>query len=754
MLRTLAILLLSLPLPAAAATTPQIAAGSQVLWLQPDGTVWASGDAEPVRGDDDLRPRKTFRRIEGLTRIVTVAINHDASDSAAAIDADGALWLWGELGELACTTEQCKLPPHQPRRFEALGSVRAVALGRRHLLAIGRDGRLRSVGSNALGQLGSGPLLNESPMQARLPRVIDAIPDAVAVAAQGDTSLVLRSDGTVWGMGSARWGLLGEAGRWRPLDFADPPQAEPLRIAGLAGIVAISVGRFHGLALDRDGRVWGWGANESAQLATPAVDLTVRAPQSLAGLDEAAAIAAGDDYSLVLKRDGSVWARGGNVYGTLGDGGDELEGDLRRVAALDGRNVAELFAGDYNAFARLADGRMLGWGTNGATVGGFDAAGDDTTVLPAVLDRERQPAPASAAVKAGAAAFQFAVELGSDETAEHIELWIDGRRSAGFDLDRATPRSRRGQVVIELPPGIHAYELRGETRQSGAPPQTLQGRGAIVVTAKGVEAQFRARAAAQGLLSAYRQSIALLRAFTPLDGRADLQAGVAPPVPLLDAYEKQLGRRLPKTYRDALRTIGPFSLGVAGEHYPAVALFAPAQLRTLDEWVAQALQDVAAPGVDGPASRDQEVLDRFRVFAAELQPARERLAAGWKSERLAALFPEAVYLIVPEWPILCEGRRARQRLADFFDVQQDEDSGEEHYFGWAGSADCELDLIAALNQAVFDHYTSAARANGVVFVRADLSPYERAVLSPERTDAAGAPAVDLRLSGGEAVTEY
>lgn len=754
MLRTLASLLLSLPALAAAAATPQIVAGSQVLWLQPDGTVWASGDAEPVRGDDDPRPRKTFRRIDGLSRIVSLAINHDASDSAAAIDADGALWLWGELGELACPTEQCKAAPHQPRRFEALGSVRAVALGRQHLLAIGRDGRLRSVGSNTLGQLGSGPLRNESRMQARLPRIVDAIPDAVAVAAQGDTSLVLRSDGTVWGMGSARWGLLGEGGRWRPLDFADPPQAEPLRIAGLDGIAAISVGRFHGLALDRDGRVWGWGANESAQLATPAVDLTMRAPQPLAGLDQAAAIAAGDDYSLVLKRDGSVWARGGNVYGTLGDGGDELEGDLRRVELLDGKGVVELFAGDYNAYARLADGGLLGWGANGANVGGFDAAGDDVTLLPTALDRERQPVPPSVAVKAGAAAFQFSADLASDEAAARIELWIDGSRRAVLDLDRATPRSHRGQIVVELAPGLHAYELRGEARPSAAPPQALQGRGAIVVTSGGVEAQFRARAAAQGLLPAYRQSVAQLRAVTPLDGRADLHAGVAPPAQLLDLYEKQLGRRLPKAYREALRSIGPFSLGVGGEHYPAVALFAPVQLLTLDDWVARALQDVAAPGDSGLASRDQEALDRFRIFASELQPARERLAASWKSERLAALFPEQIYLIVPDPATSCDGRRAHQRLVDFFEVRQDEDSGEEHYFGWADSADCELDLVAALNQAVFEHYTSAARANGVVFVRADLSPGERAVVSPERLEVPATAVLNLRLSGGEPVTEY
>lgn len=757
MYRTLATLLLwlSASLPAAAAATPQIVAGSQVLWLQADGSVWASGDADPVRGDADARARKAFRRIDGLSRIVSLAINHDASDSAAAIDADGALWLWGELAEFACTTESCKQPPHQPRRFEAIGAVRAVALGRQHLIAIGRDGKLLAVGSNDRGQLGSGPLRNESPMQARLPRVVDAIPDAIDVAAQGDTSIVLRSDGSVWGMGSARWGLLGAEGRWRPLDFTDPPHPQPLRIAGLDGIKAISLGRFHGLALDANGDVWGWGVNESAQLASPAVDLVALAPRRLAGLGDAAAVAAGDDYTLVLKRDGGVWARGGNVYGTLGDGGDELEGDLRRVAALDGKGVEMVFAGDYNAFARTRDGRFYGWGTNAATVGGFDASStDDGALLPVVLDRTRQPPAPSAAVQAGAAAFSFAAELDTDERSERNELWIGGRLAAALDLDRSTPRSSRGQVALELAPGIHAYELRGEAQMQSGAQRTLRGRGAIVVTRDGIEAQFRSAVATQGLLAAYRQAVAAVRAATPLDSRVDLRSTPPPPVDALDAFEKTLGQRLPRAYRDAMRTPGPFVIGSPGERYPAVALYPPARLDSVDEWVAQALRAVtdADPTPEGGA-RDRDMLERFRLYAAEIESARRRLAEQWKRERLAAMLPDAVYLIVPDPSARCAGRRAQQRVADFFDVQPDEESGEERYFAWADSSVCDIDLVAALEQGVFDHYTAALRANGVVFVRADREADEPSYVTPERLENGDDGDMSMRLSGGEAVAE-
>lgn len=756
MYRTLVSLLLCLPALAAAATPVQLVAGSQVLWLQSDGSVWASGDAGPVRGDADARPRKVFRRIEGLSRIVGIAINHDASDTAAAIDADGALWLWGELAELACTTEHCTLPPHRPRRFEAIGSVRAVALGRQHLIAIGRDGKVRTAGSNDLGQLGSGPLHNESPMQARLPRVVDTIADPIAIAAQGDTSLVLRGDGSVWGMGSARWGLLGTQGRWRPLDFTDPPHPQPLRIDGLDGIAAISLGRFHGLALAADGVVWGWGVNESAQLASPAVDLVARAPQPLAGLEQAEGIAAGDDYTLVLKRAGSVWARGGNVYGTLGDGGDELEGDLRRIVALDGQRIGAIFAGDYNAFAVRRDGSVLGWGTNAETIGGFDAgSSDDGTLLPTQLDRERQPPAPSAAVQAGAAAFAFAAELGRDEVSERVELWMAGRQVAALDLDRSTPRSNRAQAALELAPGIHAYELRGQARLQSGETRALQGRGAIVVTAEGIEAQFRAAVAARGLLVAYREAVARVRTVTPLDARAALRS--APPVPAeaLDAFEKQRGWRLPLAYREAIRAIGPFAIGNAGERYPAVALYAPAQLTSVDDWVARALRLVAEPADrDTMSVRDGDMLERFRVFAAELQPARKRFSAAWQREQLAALLPEAVYVIVPDRSPACARRRAHQRLVDFFDVQRDDASGTERHFAWTDSADCEFDLVATMGQSVFEHFTAALRASGVVFVRVAAEPEDRAVVTPERLDDGQSATWQLRLSGGEAVTEY
>jgi hypothetical protein len=91
----------------------------------------------------------------------------------------------------------------------------------------------------------------------------------VAIAAGGQHSLALKSDGTVAGWGYDYYGQV------------TPP-------AGLSGVAAIAAGVGHSLALKSDGTVVGWGDNMSGQ-ATP--------PEWLTGV---VAIAAGWKHSLAL----------------------------------------------------------------------------------------------------------------------------------------------------------------------------------------------------------------------------------------------------------------------------------------------------------------------------------------------------------------------------------------------------------------------------------------------------------------------
>lgn len=108
-------------------------------------------------------------------------------------------------------------------------------------------------------------------------------------------NLALRRDGTV-----LAWGNESEAGKLPP---------------GLTNIVAIAAGYNHFLALKADGTVLGWGYNRSGEatgvptLKEPHISTSLVAVNGHT-LSNVVAIAAGQNYSLAVKSDGSIGAWG------------------------------------------------------------------------------------------------------------------------------------------------------------------------------------------------------------------------------------------------------------------------------------------------------------------------------------------------------------------------------------------------------------------------------------------------------------
>ena len=195
----------------------------------------------------------------------------------------------------------------------------------------------------------------------------------VPLSAGTEHSLAVASDGTVW-----RWGLA--------LDKLDGPWAtilQPLRIDGIAGVVATAGGDQINLALKSDGTVWSIGY--------PGVE-------QVAGLSDIVAVDAGRDYGLALKADGTVWqldltlkpiqvsglteivavAMGAYYYGSYTEGDSlyhatALKKDGTVWAWTDSKNaevmqeltnVAAIAAGFDHHLALRSDGTVWAWGSN------------------------------------------------------------------------------------------------------------------------------------------------------------------------------------------------------------------------------------------------------------------------------------------------------------------------------------------------------------------------------------------------------
>jgi alpha-tubulin suppressor-like RCC1 family protein len=304
-------------------------------------------------------------------------------------------WAWGDniYGELGIGTIS-GFNDYRPKPQPASGltGVAAVAAGQYHSLALKSDGTVWAWGDNFNGQLGNGTFTTTGTGGIATPAPVTGLTGVVAVAGGWGHSLAVKSDGTVWAWGYNGIGQLGDGTftTGPPYGNSTPVQVVGLNGQGfLTGVVAVSAGAEHSLALKSDGTVWAWGDNGSGQLGIGAMYNVTPAPGQVLGpngqgvLTGAIAVAAGAEHSLALKSDGTVWAWGFNGNGQLGDGGAEYTSSTPvQVSGLTG--MVAVAAGEYHSLALKSDGTVWTWGINGDGELGIGTTSDSNTPVQVV----------------------------------------------------------------------------------------------------------------------------------------------------------------------------------------------------------------------------------------------------------------------------------------------------------------------------------------------------------------------------------
>jgi len=296
-------------------------------------------------------------QLSGLSGVVAVA---DGSHSLI-LKSNGTVLArgWNDYGQLGDGTITSGTPVLTPVQVSGLSDVLAIAVGQFHSISLKSDGTVWTWGRNNYGQLGVVGGDQSTPVQ------VPSLSGVVAIAAGERHSLALKNDGTVWAWGSNGYGQLGVSGgsSVTPVQVTAP--------SGMSGMVAITAGNWHSVALSSDGTVWAWGYNYDGQLGMGGVGDGITYPFSTSTPQHAASgsfsgvikISSLQYNILALKSDGTVWAWGRNDYGQLGNGGTSASGTPVQAAGLAG--IVDVAAGYIHSVALKSDGTVLTWGYNG-----------------------------------------------------------------------------------------------------------------------------------------------------------------------------------------------------------------------------------------------------------------------------------------------------------------------------------------------------------------------------------------------------
>jgi len=137
----------------------------------------------------------------------------------------------------------------------------------------------------------------------------------------------------------------------------------PVVVTGLSGVTQLSSGREFTCALLSSGSVKCWGENEDGQLGNHSGINNSAIPVEVEGINNATAIITGGYHACALLESGSIKCWGDNYDGQLGNGDDGNASSFPvSVASID--NATQIAAGNSSTCAMISGGGVRCWGDN------------------------------------------------------------------------------------------------------------------------------------------------------------------------------------------------------------------------------------------------------------------------------------------------------------------------------------------------------------------------------------------------------
>lgn len=415
-------------------TNVQVAAGNSVSYaITEDGSLWEWGAKCGTRLAGNAAPKKILSDIVSVSTSGNGSFDESTPEvwtHTLAVAKDGSLYGWGcnSFGQITGTS---------PSNYEEstnigeptfmIGNIKQASAGGGLSAAVTTSGALivwggayseegpssRVIKTNvAAVEVGSGinkilfvlnpdgtvEVMNAVTRSAK--KVMDGVQEIHGVEGYNASCLALKKDGSLWLIESGQFGddtqttrimndVISAAAYSRDLlEYEDKPLYVVNKAGQLLksvdsnlknfsvvmeGIVSVSAGRTHALAVTTEGKVVAWGSNGYGQLGNGETVFETEKPVAVSGMNNALSVTVGGggSFALVVKSDHSLWACGINDRGQLGSG--TTQGSAEYIKIMD--NVSKAAAGDKFAFAVKQDGTLWAWGANDR-----GQLGDGTTI--------------------------------------------------------------------------------------------------------------------------------------------------------------------------------------------------------------------------------------------------------------------------------------------------------------------------------------------------------------------------------------
>ena len=299
--------------------------------LKNDSTLWGCGyNTSGELGLGDTNDRNIFTQITTNVKLACCGVNH-----AIILKNDGTLWTcggnqFGQLG-LGDTSNRNTLTQITANAND----VKSIYCGWRYTLILKNDGTLWGCGQNGTGALGLGDYTNRDTFT----QITTNVDNIKSVYCGGFTTFILKNDGTLWGSGYNSHGELGVGDTSNRNTFT--------QITANAGdIKSISCGSNHTFILKNDGTLWGCGLNDHGQLGSGDRTNRTTFTKITTNTNNTKLVHCGNDYTFILKNDGTLWSCGNDTYNQLALGN---YGDVRIFTQVT-KNVDNIksFNNNYN----------------------------------------------------------------------------------------------------------------------------------------------------------------------------------------------------------------------------------------------------------------------------------------------------------------------------------------------------------------------------------------------------------------------